>query len=304
MPISINGRTYMNLQEAVAWLLANNALTFQCRVNFVADTEISKTDIINPAPADLKVGSLVLFADGIVGTVNGITANGFKVGSESTDLSDGVPHITGISIDASQHLIFTMSEGDPINAGLIETVSSFSIDASQHLIANYNDGTTQDLGPIFQGNVNISGNLTADSIVENMTGYSFNTPTNSMFSNIYASIVKNGNKLTCVWALDLTYDQANFPPGTTVGLGSYIIPNAIGAKLYPSSVGGGDKLAMNVLQAFSSPYTSPVSISAWVAKGSNAQFYAALNVPSGLVDGTKYYLRYEATFLLSDNMAI
>ena len=84
-----------------------------------------------------------------------------------------------------------------------------------------------------------------------------------------------------------------------VSLGS-----VIGAMLYPSSVGGGDKLSMTVLQAFSSPYTSPVSISAWVAKGSNAQFYAALNVPSGLVDGTKYYLRYEATFLLSDNMAI
>lgn len=161
MPLSINGKVFLNLQEAVAWLLANNALPFQCKVNYVADTEIAKSNIINPSPAEIRIGSLVLFADGKVGTVSGITANGFMVGAESTDLSDGVPHIIGISINASQHLIFTMSEGDPIDAGLVKMVSSLSINASQHLIANYNDGTSTDLGAIFQGTVDISGTLTA-----------------------------------------------------------------------------------------------------------------------------------------------
>lgn len=159
--LSINGKKFMNISEAVQWLLDNNALPFQSTANYVADTVIAKTTIINPSPAEIKIGSLVLFADGKVGTVSGITANGFMVGAESTDLSDGVPHITDITISATDHLIFTMSEGDPIDAGLIKEVSSFSIDASQHLIVNYNDGTTQDLGAIFQGNINISGTLTA-----------------------------------------------------------------------------------------------------------------------------------------------
>ena len=168
MPITINDKTYMNLQEAVAWLLANNALPFQSTANYVANTEIAKTSIVNPSPAEIKIGSLVLFADGKVGTVSGITASGFMVGPDATDLSDGVPHVTGILIDASQHLIFTMSEGDPIDAGLIKTVSSFSIDASQHLIVNYNDGTSADLGAIFSGNISISGDLTVTGKINNV----------------------------------------------------------------------------------------------------------------------------------------
>lgn len=159
--LSINGKKFMNISEAVQWLLDNNALPFQSTANYVADTVIAKTTIINPSPAEIRIGSLVLFADGKVGTVSGITASGFMVGAESTDLSDGVPHITNIDLDAYDHLIFTMSEGSPIDAGLVKMVSSLTINASQHLIVNYNDGTSTDLGAIFQGDVNISGTLTA-----------------------------------------------------------------------------------------------------------------------------------------------
>ena len=78
--LEINGKKFMNLPEAVQWLLNNNALPFQSTANYVADTVIAKTTIVNPSPAEIRVGSLVLFADGKVGTVSGITYNGFMVG--------------------------------------------------------------------------------------------------------------------------------------------------------------------------------------------------------------------------------
>ena len=299
MPITINGRVYMNLQEAVAWLLKNNALPFQCKVNFVADTEISKTDIINPAPAELKIGSLVLFADGIVGTVNAVTTNGFKVGSEGTDLSDGVPHITGIQLDASQHLIFTMSEGDPIDAGLVKEISNFSIDASQHLVANYNDGTTQDLGAIFTGNVNIAGNFTANSIIENMSGYNYNRAyLDSRITLDYVGICKNGNKVTFVIAGKLVADS-DIAQNSILNLGEFVVPNAVGAKLYPNY--DTDKIGPNRLFLGISS-TSGVDAMSYLRKWSNVSFNAYLVATQLLPIGT-YYFRFEYTLLLSNNFA-
>lgn len=124
-----NGKTFMNLQEAVQWLLNNNALFFLCTEDYAADTEISLEELVNPSPANPKIGSLVLFADGKISTITGITDDSFTVGSEYTDLKYG------------------------------REVDEFEIDASQHLIVKYMDGTSQDLGPIFSGNVSISGNL-------------------------------------------------------------------------------------------------------------------------------------------------
>lgn len=46
-----------------------------------------------------------------------------------------------------------------LTAGNIKPVNNFSINASQHLIVNYQDNTSQDLGAIFNGNVNIDGVL-------------------------------------------------------------------------------------------------------------------------------------------------
>lgn len=59
------------------------------------------------------------------------------------------------------HLILTLTNGDELDAGDLGGVTSFSIDASQHLIVTYQNGTTQDLGAIFAGNVNIAGIFTA-----------------------------------------------------------------------------------------------------------------------------------------------
>ena len=74
------------------------------------------------------------------------------------------------------HLYLTLTNDQTLDSGNVKPVSNFSIDANQHLIVNYGDGTSQDLGAIFQGNVNIDGNFTANSIIEIMTGYALLPP--------------------------------------------------------------------------------------------------------------------------------
>ena len=64
------------------------------------------------------------------------------------------------------HLILTLESGETLDAGNLGAVSGFSIDAAQHLIVTYQDGTSQDLGAIFQGNVNINGNLTTTGYIK------------------------------------------------------------------------------------------------------------------------------------------
>ena len=168
--LKINGKTFMNLQEAVQWLLDNNALPFQSSANYVANTEIGMGTIVNPSPAKVRIGSLIFFADSKVSTVIGLTENGFICSDQYNDLVDDVVYVSNVALDASGHLIVTLSNGDTIDAGLIKQVTGFSINGSQHLIASYNDGTSTDLGAIFNGNVNISGSLNAITITGDKIG--------------------------------------------------------------------------------------------------------------------------------------
>ena len=158
--LKINGKTFMNLQEAVQWLLDNNALPFQSSANYIANTEIGLGTIVNPSPAKVRIGSLIFFADSKVSTVTGLTENGFIVSDQYNDLVDDVVYVSNVALDGSGHLIVTLSNGDEIDAGLIKQISYFSINASQHLVATYNDGTTTDLGEIFNGPVTFSGAVT------------------------------------------------------------------------------------------------------------------------------------------------
>lgn len=302
--MKIGDKYFLNLQEAVAWLLANNALPFQCNVNYVANTEIAKTAIINPSPAEIKVGALVLFADSKIGTISGLTTNGFMVGSEYTDVKNALAYISAVNVDAGGVLTVTLSDGTIINAGKIKQVSSFSIDGSQHLIANYNDGTSTDLGAIFTGNVNIAGNLTANSIIENMAGYSFQaqTVTNVTYSFVYAGAVKNGNKLTFVFAVNITA-TADFGAGLQRAICRFFIPSAVGDALYPTTVGGASLLD-DKKGAFI-PSTDFKTIEEGVVyceKVDSQRISFGATLPAMTI-GDVYYLRHEVTFLLSDNLA-
>lgn len=301
--LKIEGKTFMNIQEAVQWLLDNNALPFQCTANYQANTEIGLGTIVNPTPAKVRIGSLIFFADSKVSTVVGITDTGFICSDKYNNLVDDIAYVTGVSINASGHLITTLSDGQTIDAGIVKQVSSFSINASQHLIVTYNDGTTADLGAIFNGNVNIAGNLTADSIIENMSGYSARVMTTQYgndIQNIYTGAVKNGNKLTFVFFFQYT-KRAGHSAGEIYNVGT---PWDVGAKLYPSTIGSAD----NVLDlkkvsavAVDDRYVTYDVIVDFV-KISNNSYYAQLLNTSSLTNDKTYLIRYECTFLLSDNL--
>lgn len=307
--LSINGKKFMNLPEAVQWLLNNNALPFQCKVNYVADTVIAKTDIINPSPAEIKVGSLVLFADSKVGTVSGITDSGFMVGQEYTDIGAQLNQITGIDLDASQHLVFTLANGDTIDAGLVKELSGLSIDASQHLIANYNDGTSTDLGEIFQGNVNIAGNLTADSIIENMSGYSYykggeTTDVTRTFK--YVGVVKNGNKITLAVALEINKATNISSYLSNIGAGTFTIKASVGQKLFPfaTSTPFGNLLSNFKVRAcnIDTFSLSDPDVNVLIQKVSDTALNVYICNINSLTDGANYFVRFDITFLLSDSL--
>ena len=299
--LQINGKTFMNLQEAVQWLLDNNALPFQSSANYIANTEIGMGTIVNPSPAKVRIGSLIFFADSKVSTVIGLTENGFIVSDQYNNLVDDIAYVTNVAINASGHLITTLSDGQTIDAGIIKQVSGFSINASQHLIVSFNDGTSTDLGAIFTGNVNIAGNLTADSIIENMSGYtaSVNDSLSGVtIDNVYQGACKNGNKLTFVCAVKITRTGAT-DSGRIV---SYVIPSAIGAKLYPVNIAGTDVLDVKIVNAYNT-YNTSTDLSALIEKNNNTTISVYMYGFTGLTQNTEYYVRYEATFLLNDDIS-
>lgn len=305
--LKINNKTFMNLQEAVQWLLDNNALPFQSSANYVANTEIGLGTIINPSPAKVRIGSLIFFADSKVSTVIALTENGFMVSDQYNNLVDDVVYVSNVQLNASGHLIVTLSNGSTIDAGLIKQISNFSINASQHLNANYNDGTSQDLGPIFSGNVNINGTLnalkvTGNEIVESMSGYSFITPSTSGLEIIYASVVKNGNKLTMVIFGAIT-PTSNINMDTATELGTFNLSNEVKPKIiwYKS----GDLTYVTAEGKVPLTYNAANSIDGQYYFRVDAQGNEVVKVynKAQLNAGTTYHFRIEQTFLLSDNLA-
>lgn len=298
--LKIEGKTFMNIQEAVQWLLDNNALPFQCSANYQANTEIGLGTIVNPSPAKVRIGSLIFFADSKVSTVVGITETGFICSDQYNNLVDDIAYVTNISINASGHLITTLSDGQTIDAGIVKQVSGFNINASQHLIVSYNDGTTTDLGAIFTGNVNIAGNFTADSIIENMTGYSF-TPDSNLANNglslVYVGVVKNGNKLT--FAIAGEFDST-VTPNASPYLGNFGIPSAVGSKLFPMT---GAFLDIKKGLFFKNYSTTNEKIFSMYKNSNSSLGLQLYGMTSGFDGSSIYCFRFEVTFLLSENLA-
>ena len=300
-----SGKKLMNEQEAIQWLLDNNALPFQCTANYIGGAEIGLGTIVNPTPAKVRVGSLIFFADSKVSTVIAITSNSFICSDEYNDLVDDIVYVQNVAINASGHLICVLSNGTNIDAGLIKQVSYFAIDASQHLIVNYNDGTATDLGAIFSGNVNISGNFTADSIIENMSGYSFEfdgVDENVTLNVTYASVVKTGNKITFVWAFEVTRTGS---VGSSISrLGDFNIPASVGAKLFPYTLGWSSDILYSFNLDLFSDLTNNVTLKAHVIKDSNTNIgLFGANFNTALTENVTYTGRAEVTFLLNDSLA-
>ena len=143
---------------------------------------------------------------------------------------------------------------------------------------------------------------TTKPIVETMSGYSIIKLTGSGTANavtsIYTGISKNGNKITMVFF---------FSFAMATGLGSaeifqVNIPSDIGSKLYPFTLGGEETvLDIKPLNMYYDRY-NPQTINIDITKASNTRLYVQLLGTSALTDGKTYLGRYEATFLLSDNL--
>ena len=153
--------------------------------------------------------------------------------------------------------------------------------------------------------VTASGNITAPSIIENMSGYSF-TPTASTeqftINVVYAGICKNGNKLTYVIFASIT--RLASVTGDNISLGKFNIPASVGAKLYPYTISGISNVLMNRLENLASGYKDYEEVPSLVFKISGVQIGANLyDVNAKLTQDTEYIVRQEVTFLLGENLA-
>ena len=176
-------------------------------------------------------------------------------------------------------------------------------------IANLIDEKTAiipDFGPVIadnlgvDGNIQATGSINAPEIVEQMSGYSF-TADPSIAEGItitYAGIVKNGNKLTLVIALDVLLSEA-LNAGTYIG--TFAVPESIGDLLIPFNLGGTNYLDVKDVQ-FASSGTSTISSKSRLMKHTDTQVRLNIRLEN-FVANTQYYGRYECTFLLSENMA-
>lgn len=152
---------------------------------------------------------------------------------------------------------------------------------------------------------NFTGAITAPSIIEDMSGYGFalNTSiTGYTLEAVYAGAVKNGNKVTFVAAINITRTEDGLSGNPN--LFRFTIPSAIGAKLIPTQIGGYTYLANYVSHFWKSGW-SKQDVITYFNKNVNSSilFNADGAINTALEKDTKYYLRVEATFLLSDSLA-
>lgn len=147
--------------------------------------------------------------------------------------------------------------------------------------------------------------IKADEIIENMNGYSFAYNTSIVgftLENVYIGAVKNGNKLTFVVALNVTRTQDDLS-GTKI-VGNFTIPSTIGEKLYPANIAGLNYLDNRVIQAWSSGWAKKDLISYLIKKNNTTvEFDFDSGINTILTKDTKYYVRYETTFLLSEDIS-
>ena len=156
-------------------------------------------------------------------------------------------------------------------------------------------------------NLYVDGNFTANSIIENMDGYSITKgtpPANVTYNFLYGSIVKNGNKLTCACALivNSTSDIAGL---TAMQICDFIVPRKIASKLFAIDIG----TTTNCLGASSSVsfYQGSLSFknSKMVYLKRDATHIRCICYPDETLEANaNYLLRFEITFLLSDNMTL
>ncbi len=237
----------------------------------------------------------------------------------------------GESVDdariASGILQLHLTNGTWLSAGNVKAVNGFHINDSQHLIVYYQDGTHDDLGAIFQGNVNIDGDLnvtgeittpkvdgtlvTGDEIVEKMPStYTFTQAdaiTGLTKEYVYAGIVKTGNKITLAVGCKLT--RTAEIETIYLSIGNFVIPASLAQRIYPVNIGGSNFIDIKDVALLYNIATSKNG-RAYATKTSDqlGRNVIGVNLTINDINNTltlnaTYYFRYELTILLSDNLA-
>ena len=163
-------------------------------------------------------------------------------------------------------------------------------------------GLDSDGGLVKNSSIDIDS-VKADEIIENMSGYSASLTTppqvSAVITNIYTGIVKNGNKLTFVVFLIINKTNNDVPAGI---IENFVIPSDVGSKLYPSGLGMENLwIDFKIINAFDT-LTSATPLQARLRKNSNTSLDLVIGGLDGLTANKDYFVRYEATFLLSDNL--
>ena len=185
-----------------------------------------------------------------------------------------------------------------LESGALDSKVSDAVDA--YLVEHPVDITALEGQDIAPDDVNATGEITAPSIVESMSGYTYTAGSSTektTIEQVYAGVVKNGNKITFVVAVNVTQLEAS----GNQSLGTFFIPNAIWNKLYPVTIGGYDYLAYSKATAVGASLNS-AEITYQVYKGSGNRVEFVFD-NTALTANEKSYLRLEVTFLLSDNLA-
>ena len=180
----------------------------------------------------------------------------------------------------------------------IEGKSSLD-DLAENVVVNKETNTTE-----ISGNLDVGVNFTANSIIENMSGYNFfpevldNEHRTITYS--YAGVVKTGNKITFAIAGTITTKDAN----SSTSFGRFSIPLSISNKLYPTTIGEiSNILDIKAITLSATGYSiKQIPVTTFKSYGGTSIEQSMYNL-NELTIGTVYHFRSEITFLLSDNLA-
>ena len=182
----------------------------------------------------------------------------------------------------------------------IEGKSSLD-DLAENVVVNKETNTTE-----VGGNLDVDGNFTANSIIENMNSnlYHFDKlgETNGIERAYnYVGVVKNGNKLTIVISGTLKRTSTSADNFT---LGDFPIPNIVASKIFTYTLSPFDNIVANINAQcwpdFNTNNKKEITV-LFQKLGSNFLRINAYSSP--LEINTTYVYRIEQTFLLSDSLA-
>ena len=188
-----------------------------------------------------------------------------------------------------------------LESGALDSSISDAVDA--YLVEHPVDITALEGQTIAPAIINATGSITAPSIIETMSGYSFvgSTDAKVTFDYIYCGVVKNGNKLTFVECFTFTLDSDQ--SAASINAGHFVIPTAVFNKLYPVQFAGSiDLLNYDNISVVKRSDLTDVSTKQYATKSGSQNVNMIFNT-AGMDKETEYYMRIELTFLLSDNLA-